>query len=269
MIIKLITTSILISVSIAAFCQSDLNGTINDASNNKPLAYVNIGIKNRDIGTVSDADGKFSISLVENYDQDSVTISSIGYQVQLIKVSEFRENAIISLEPIDVLLPEISISNKVGKKEILGNNTQSKTVKLGFTSNLLGNEIGVKLKIKRPTTLKEFNVFIIENEYDKLQFRLNVYKMKNGKPDRIILNENILVPTEIKEGLLTVDLVPFNIVVDEDVVVGLEWIEDLGNKGLYFSGKFFGAPMYFRKVSQGNWEKSGKISVGFFVLTES
>lgn len=271
--VKLLANISLLFIGMSAYCQSNLNGIIKDSSDNSPLPYVNIGIRNKDVGTVSDNAGKFSLSLSEGYEQDSIIISSIGYQSQAFKISELiahlSENNEISLEPTTILLPEIILTNKSKKNSILGNNTQTKTVKIGFTSNLLGNEIGVRLKIKKPTTLIEFNTFIVENEYDQLKFRLNVYNMKDGKPDQILLNKSILIDTNIKEGLLSVDLLPYNIVVEEDIVVCLEWIEDLGDKGLYFSGKLLGAPMYYRKVSQGIWEKSGTISAGFFVQTES
>jgi hypothetical protein len=58
-----------------------------------------------------------------------------------------------------------------------------------------------------------------------------------------------------KTGLIEFDLTPYNIFVDKDVFVALEWIKDLGDaKGLMFSTQLSG-PTWFRHTSQDKWEK--------------
>ena len=61
--------------------------------------------------------------------------------------------------------------------------------------------------------------------------------------------------------MIELDLTPYNLYVDDDVFISIEWIKDLGDvKGLYFSAKLVGAsPTYFRQASQGDWHK---IAVG-------
>ena len=71
--------------------------------------------------------------------------------------------------------------------------------------------------------------------------------------------------TDIESGILTVELTPYNIVIDEDFFIAIEWIEDLGPGKLFFSGGFFGAPLVDREVSQGKWSAHGSASVGMSV----
>ena len=79
------------------------------------------------------------------------------------------------------------------------------------------------------------------------------------------MKENIIIETEVSSGIVTKDLTPYDLVIDEDFFVSIEWIEDLGPGTLYFSGGFFGSPLIAREVSQGKWTKIGSASVGMNV----
>ena len=150
--------------------------------------------------------------------------------------------------------------------KILGNKTTSKLLYAAFTTNKLGNEMGFVVRgRKRPMILKKFNVSLVENDYGPIKFRLNFYDLVNGLPNENILNENIIVETDIESGIVTVDLTPYKIVIDEDFFIAIEWIEDLGPGKLFFSGGFFGAQLIAREVSQGTWSALGSASVGMNV----
>jgi hypothetical protein len=98
-----------------------------------------------------------------------------------------------------------------------------------------------------------------------LRFRLNFYTVENGLPLETLLKENIIIETDIYSGIVTKDLTPYEIVIDQDFFVAIEWIEDLGSGDLFFSGGFFGSPLIAREVSQGTWAKVGTASVGMNV----
>jgi hypothetical protein len=115
---------------------------------------------------------------------------------------------------------------------------------------------------KRPMILKKFNVSLVENDYGLIKFSLNFYDLVNGLPNKNILNKNIIVETKIESGIVTVDSTPYEIVIDEDFFIAIEWIEDLGLGKLFFFGGFFGAPLIAREVSQGTSTALGPASVG-------
>ena len=110
--------------------------------------------------------------------------------------------------------------------------------------------------------LKKFNISIVENDYGPIKFRVNLYDVLNGLPNKTILKKNIFLETDVSSGIVSLDLTPYEIVIDKEFFITIEWIEDLGPGKLFFSGGFFGAPLYAREVSQGNWTKIGNVSVG-------
>ncbi len=257
-------------ISFGSSGQSIYEGTIKDSKTQVPLAYVNIGIVGKNVGTVSDSDGQFRLAIDDKHDDDTMKISMIGYKSVSMKVADFgqqiRENPVISLKEEPYTLEEVVVSEKKynGRKlreKLLGNEVESTNSRTGFDMNLLGNEMGIVIKIKKkPTFIQEFSIGIAENKYDSFKFRINIYNVKDGLPDQNILQENIIVTSDLKEGKLTVDLSKYHIMVEDDIFVAMEWIEDMGDYGLLFSTKVNGrtSPTIVRKTSQGHWRRIGK-----------
>ena len=52
---------------------------------------------------------------------------------------------------------------------------------------------------------------------------------------------------------------------DDDFLVSIEWIEDLGSGELLFSAGFFGSNLYARATSQGTWTQMGVAAYGMNV----
>lgn len=265
--------SVFILFSLITFGQNSFKGNLKDKTTKEPLAYVNIGVVGKNIGTVSDMNGDFEIKLPEANNNDTLKMSMIGYESLTFIVSDFKK--IISKTPEIVLVPktmelkEVVISGRELKEKILGNTTESKTMTGGFSSNELGNEVGIVIKIKRsPTYIKQFCANIASNKYDSLKFRLNFYDLKDGMPNQRINNQNIILTSNIKEGKLIVDLSKYDIIMEDDFFVSLEWIENLGENGLYFSVGLLGSPIISRHTSQGNWKKIGAVSLGFNVTAK-
>ena len=245
--------------------ETNHQGTILDAQYGDPLPYVNIGVIGKNVGTVSDNDGNFTLTISSEYDEDSLQISMIGYERLRFKVADFKQQIqaqpTIELEPSIAQLDEIVIESSGFKKEkVLGNTTTSTAITGGFSENNLGNEVGIVMKIKKsPSYLKEFNTFITISDYDTVKFRLNVYDLKDGLPNKNLLKENIFITTTIKEGQLTVDLSEYNIFVEDDFFISLEWIEDLGEGNLYFPVAILGSPHDCQRNQSSRMGKNSSI----------
>ena len=84
-------------------------------------------------------------------------------------------------------------------------------------------------------------------------------------PDQNLLNEMIMIETDIESGMVSVDLRPYDIVMEDDFLVAIEWIEDLGNGELLFSAGFFGSNLFARATSQGTWTQMGVAAYGMNV----
>ena len=252
-------------------CQVDLVGQVIDAATEEPLPYVNIGLVNQNIGTVTDEAGYFELEVPGNGFADAtLRFSMIGFEPQDFTLQEYRDQKILTipLKEKATALEEVVLTTKRNKYQtkILGNKTTSQLIYAAFTTNKLGNEMGFLVRgRKNPMILKKFNVSLVENDYGPIRFRLNFYDLKDGLPNETLLNENIIVETDIQSGIVSKDLTPYEIVIDQDFFVAIEWIEDLGPGKLFFSGGFFGSPLIAREVSQGNWSKVGSASVGMNV----
>ena len=252
-------------------CQVDLVGQVIDAATEEPLPYVNIGLVNQNIGTVTDEAGYFVLEVPGNgYADATLRFSMIGFEPQDFTLQEYRDQKILTipLQEKATALEEVVLTTKRNKYQtkILGNKTTSQLIYAAFTTNKLGNEMGFLVRgRKNPMILKKFNVSLVENDYGTIRFRLNFYDLKDGLPNETLLNENIIVETDIQSGIVSKDLTPYEIVIDQDFFVAIEWIEDLGPGKLFFSGGFFGSPLIAREVSQGTWSKVGSASVGMNV----
>jgi len=251
--------------------QVDIVGQVLDATTQEPLPYVNIGLVNQNIGTVSDESGYFELEVPANqYNDATLRFSMIGFESRDFILKDYLDLQIltISLEEKATALEEVVLTTQRNKYQtkILGNKTTSQLIYAAFTTNKLGNEMGFIVRgRKNPMILKKFNVSLVENDYGPIRFRLNFYSLKDGLPDQTLLNENIIVETDISSGIVSKDLTPYEIVIDQDFFVSIEWIEDLGPGKLFFSGGFFGSPLIAREVSQGSWSKVGSASVGMNV----
>ncbi|MDN5212228.1 carboxypeptidase-like regulatory domain-containing protein [Fulvivirgaceae bacterium BMA12] len=248
-------------------------GEISDAKSDEKLPYVNIGVLNRDLGTVSDTEGAFKLKLDKSYMDDTIRISMIGYKAQVFLIRDlYRQKSNIQVALVEDIpeLSEVVITAENLKSKILGNKTDSKFLSTGFFYDQLGAEMGIRINVRKtPTFIDAFNFHISYNRLSaKSFFRLNIYNISEGKPSRNILQKNIVIPIAAKQvGLVTVDLKKYDLVLKNDVIVTLEWVDNEGEpkkgEGIYFSLGLFSRGTYVRNSSQGKMKRHRGFGVGF------
>ncbi|ASV31130.1 carboxypeptidase-like regulatory domain-containing protein [Maribacter cobaltidurans] len=263
----------LYDISIKPNAATEITGIVLDNKNDTPLPYVNIGILNKEIGTVTDTEGKFTLNLKEGFENDTIRISSIGYKpVEFLIRGIAQKTRPISIKLKEQIneLEEVVVSAKAFKKKILGNKTESKFISTGFSYDQPGAEMGVKINIRKtPTFVDAFNFNVSYNRLSsKSTFRINFYNVENNKPKENILSDNILVSMEPEQvGKITVDLKPYNIVLNNDVIVSLEWVEtereNKKDEAIFFSLGMFNSGTLFKKSSQSKFKKYNNMGVGF------
>lgn len=230
--------------------ESILVGTVIDAESLETLPYVNIGIKKKSIGTVSNSQGTFKLKLdVSKHLHDTLIFSHIGFESQKVPLEKFDELRRIKMQPVINDLQEVVVMGKAPKEKKIGRHSKG----LGLThanfytyyekevDDRLSKEKGMKFRIKKNCYLKTLNFNISSNEFETLKFRINFYKLENGIPTDLIVQKNIIF--EIKNAFLgwfSVDLRPYEIYLEkelEDVVVSVQWVESvkLNEKSKYFS----------------------------------
>jgi hypothetical protein len=253
-----------------------LTGRIMDDKNKEGVAYVNVGIRNKNTGTVSASDGWFQLKIDSLLQDDSLRFSMAGYQSYTVSVLEFLKISkplIIPLKENVSGLKEVVITAKAMKTEIRGNTTTSNLVNIGLPLRFLGSETGIRLALgKKPVVLKSFSFNISDNRVDTAVFRLNIYNFKNGVPHENILHQNILVPLGKQTGRYTLNLTDYKLVLSGDVLISLEWIEGsyskAGHGALFLSAGFLNSATWHRLTSQAGWKKASGLGVGFNVVIQ-
>jgi hypothetical protein len=256
----------------AAFSQIALKIQLLDSITKKPIEFVNVGVLSKGIGTVSNENGLFQLNLPDSLKENELKFSCIGYESKKIIIKKLVGLNTLLIKPSAINLAEIKVVVKRNPKyKTLGNDTKTKSIIAGFTSNNLGSELAVKLNIKhKETKLKNLKFNIVSNPFDSLVFRFNVYNTDaNGKPSKNILTQMVLIEPASKTGFVEFDLDKYNIYTSEDIFIAIEWIKDYGdNKGLFFSSQLLGGGSYFRKASQDKWIKVPAVGIGLSALVE-
>ncbi len=86
-----------------------VSGKVFDAANQKILAYTNIQLKNSNIGTISDKNGKFYLKIPQKYSKNIIQFSFIGYKTKSLTIKQIKKNTNIYLKPEDKQIGEIII----------------------------------------------------------------------------------------------------------------------------------------------------------------
>jgi len=91
-----------------------VSGEVVDAESRVPLPYASVWIKGESIGTVTNESGEFDLRIFNNYKNDTLQISYMGYSSFLKKVADISTEGKlkIQLKVEKVVLKEIVISEK-------------------------------------------------------------------------------------------------------------------------------------------------------------
>ena len=260
--IKAVLLIFVLFSSIPVYSQS-LKGKVLSKSTNAGIGFVNVVIVGKNIGTVSDEDGNFTIEHVNLFDSDSLRFSIIGYESKNLSVLQFKEDSVkkVFLDLKIYKLLEVNVVHKKGRKPkeiIIGTPVVSNDLKSGFENNDLGSELGIKVHVKQPVLLKDLNLNVATCTFDSVTYRLNIYQSVNQIEYKNILTEPIYISFS-KDKIMNVisyDLRKYSIIVEGNILIALELYKDLGEGILLFHTEFFTGFTFHRKTIEGNWTKS-------------
>ena len=226
-IISVIALTLLIQANISG---QIIEGRIIDSKTNEPLEYVSIGIINTNFGSITDTNGYFKFE-AKVEELSIVRISMIGYEPQKFTVKDLRNNKNeIKLNETTIELAEIIIKptkeRKVGATSFNGFSSWG----WGGLQARKGYEIGIVLDLgSNPVEIKNLNVLLKRQSFDKTLFRLHIRSIKDTLITDELLTENIIFPITNESGWVEIDLESYNIVLSGKVGLTLEWLDALGN----------------------------------------
>jgi len=110
-----------------------MNGIVIDTKNKQPIEFVNIGILNKNQGTITNTNGEFNLTIHKKFEKDSITISHINYYPVNILAKSFSNRTII-LEPKTTELSEVVVSNKKKRTRKIGVKSYSRLLSMRVIS---------------------------------------------------------------------------------------------------------------------------------------
>ncbi|MCU0449302.1 MAG: carboxypeptidase-like regulatory domain-containing protein [Bernardetiaceae bacterium] len=106
-------------VSGQALAQSTtVTGTVTDASTKEPLVGVNVKVKDKVVGTVTDLSGKFSLK-VNAAPPFTLQISIVGYQGQEVEITDGKTTVDVAMQEQTVLGQEVVVSASRVEESVL------------------------------------------------------------------------------------------------------------------------------------------------------
>jgi len=260
---------LLFTVSLTHAQTRIIQGTVRSESAQKTIPFVNIGIKKKGVGTAADANGNFTLKLGNEFHDDTLTFSAIGYQelslpvkaVATGKMSEF----ILKEKP--TALREVLVLSK--KPEIRRLGVKYKMPFIMGTAQTRNNddisELAQLIEVRnRSSELLSATVYLKSTKADSATFRINFYKNADGQPGQRLVEKSIIKRLPLTKGWVAVDLEKYKIYVDDDFFIGFEYLPDSRNteKFLFFYGAVLGGSIYARNVSLGEWRTTagGRLS---------
>ena len=91
-----------------SFAQNTITGSVTE-SNNQPIPGANIKIVGDKAGTVSDTDGKFTLTTTANL-PFTIEVTSVGHQTKKVSVTSNNQNLAIKLSDAQTTLDEVVVS---------------------------------------------------------------------------------------------------------------------------------------------------------------
>jgi carboxypeptidase-like protein len=253
------------------FGQITINGIVKSETN-FPLQYVNIGIKNKNIGTISDEKGNFSITIDNTRLNELLTFSYVGFQEKTIKIEE-----LIKLKFLEIILKVKTTE----LQEVVVISTKPNVLKIGtksYSSMVAGyvranndknndiQEFAKEIKLKKPSHILDVNINLFNVKVDTASFRINVYDIKNELPNEKINLENIIVKKKVENGWNKFDLENFNLKYDAPIFVTIEYLPKKGDEEepFRYSGQLLGKVIK-RSSSLGTWNSKSGLTMAMYV----
>jgi hypothetical protein len=217
--------------------QMHIHGITVDADE-RPVKYVDIGFEGKGLGTVSDANGMFSLVVPDSLKNEPVTFSHISYFTKRMLPDKINQDQSISLEGKMVELPEISVyPQKISLKQLKKG--------VGMLGDMeitgLGGSTGIVLNIKKKSLLKQVEFDVKTCTFDSVIIRVNINKVQKNQNDSLSLGDSFLqtpiyatVKKNNKKQTCKIDIEEGITVEKESVYLSLECVEYSGEGEIRF-----------------------------------
>lgn len=236
-----------------------VTGTVKDKESGAPISYVNIGIKGKNFGTITNSVGQYQLNFSKDQLRDTISFQHVSYDNFDIPVGDLIRDKDVYLKEKIATLDEVQITSRKRKQKKFGIRTHNPLLhsRLGIGKNSI-SEIAQEIKPNKPIRLLDLNIFLrIYSDSLPFKYRVKFYTSIDDAPGELIGNSNIVV-----EGLVPkwnrIDLKPYNIVMENDFFVSIEFLPISESEIPYLSAGcvLIGGNRYSRDTSLGTWNEA-------------
>ena len=152
------------------------------------------------------------------------------------------------------------------KTKRIGNKPRTGSANSSFDV-VKGDQVGIKMDAgKKTVQLLELN-FTVNNMYrDSIPFKVNVYEYNEISVGDNYVKEDIISVIPKGKNQISVDLTPYNIKVNKDLLVAIEWLKtDAGAYPSFAIGLFNGGTY---KQENGRWKKVPVAGIDMSVIVK-
>ncbi|UOQ96206.1 carboxypeptidase-like regulatory domain-containing protein [Hymenobacter sp. 5317J-9] len=241
------------------------------AASGQPVPFASVGVKGKSIGSTADETGRFAFAAPATLaNADSVIISCVGFRSLALTVEQLRRpEAVWTLQPLSHLLQEVQVRRPHMQPGFLGCRSafspmQWTTDSAADVREMRGWELATMVRVRKNSFVDSFRVYFAHNEFRSLRLRFLLYDMQHGKPDRLLVADDIQfrVPNQ-RTGWVGLDLRRYNLHLTkgQTVAAGIQWLQ--GEKATPNSQRLSGPVLMptlinrtlIRQKSQAHWEK--------------
>ena len=201
-----------------------------DKDTKEPLPFTSIGLKNEQIGALSNEHGQFIVPAPTKNADDSLVVIALGYarRAVLVQRNVAVPNLIIEVPKRAVALGGVVV--RAGKVKNLGLGARTDNPGEGMIQGLPGSQYAFFVKNdkqKKLGNVRTVSFYIGENGFPREPFRVRIYKADGNynAPNTDLLTENVVVSASRGGEWYTIDLSTYNIPAPEEgFFVAMEWI---------------------------------------------
>lgn len=257
---KSLLCTLICLILVAANTHTCYSRTVLSESTGEPVIYASVGVINRNLGTVTDTLGNFSLKIPTEFINDTIRISSVGYLPKTFAAKDINNipDTIFLADDI-IMLSEVVVKPQRIKHRTAGRKGAGGFIYIEIEGNrAAGQGLATPLKVKDRAWLKElgFTIMTEGRPLSKMKFRVNVYRkedngyiLQNFKPVYFDYDKSRLV-----KGLFIYKF-PEEIMLDEgDYYVELEFLENFSNEYFIMRSKPLTGQTRYRYASQSDWE---------------
>lgn len=197
---------------ISIYLSAQVKGIVKDNSTGESLPFVNIWVENENIGTTTEMDGSFSITV--NGKDKNLIFSGLGYETKTLKQSEFMS---VDLKPTLYELNEITVLKKKHTKFLEIGNVDN-TIMQAYDNGpkVEAKYFPYKSKYKNINFIKKVTIFT-DCRIDSASIKIRFFSVDSlGNPGYELLNKDFIVT--LKKGVIKYkfDVSDFNLIMPEN-----------------------------------------------------